>query len=257
MAFNEGNSAAYQELGWFRVADNGDPHEWLAAGRGQNDRILTVGTPPVLGGMDLEKPLMRWRRNYIVMLKMAEIELDTRLAAIQKVEALLEWMRDEFILAGPAATLAFLYFAPHSPPRKGLLKGLQSADRQVALAGVKNAAWDITYLSDFAQRINGRVEGPPRRYIFSTFDKRLRDIARFVVGVHEEVGADGNLAKPYEEWWTSKDAKGIADLWHSCIQRTRAPDWWDQYKGRPDYVSELITQGEAFLLNWKHKKRPS
>lgn len=248
LAFNEGNQAALEELGWFRVADNGNPHEWMAAGLGQLDRIPTVGTPPAVEQRNLAKPLKRWRRNYIVAMKMGELELNGKLNATQKVTALLEWMRDDFILAGPAAILAFLYFAPNSPPRKRLLKDLKSPDRQKALAGAKNAAWDITYLSDFARRIN---EAQQTRYVFATFDKRLRDLARFVIGEHGEMEAHESLAKSFERWWPAKDAQMIKDLWASCLTRTRSPDWWAQYEDRPDYVGELITQGEAILLDWK------
>lgn len=251
MAFNEGNLAALEELGWFRLANDGNPHEWVAVGLGQLNRIPTVGTPPTVEHLDLAKPLNRWRRNYVVALKMGELELNGRLNAMQKVMALLEWMRDDFILAGPAAILAFLYFAPKSPPRKGLLKSLKADDRQIALAGTKNAAWDITYLSDFARRINNGSESEKRRHIFATFDKRLRDLARFVIGEHEEMGAEESLAKSFERWWPMKDAQQIAESWTSCLARTRSPEWWDQYKDRPDYVGELIARGEAVLLDWK------
>lgn len=251
MAFREGNPAALEELGWFQVADNGKPHEWLAAGLGQLDRIPTIGTPPTLEELDLAKPLKRWRRNYIVAMKIGELELNGKLNAIQKVTALLKWMRDDFILAGPAAILAFLYFAPNSPPRKRLLKSLKSSDRQAALAGAKNAAWDITYLSDFARRINENSESQQTRYIFASFDKRLRDLARFVIGEHEEMGPDKSLAKSFERWWPAIDAQRIAELWASCLTQTRSSDWWDQYKGQPNYVGELIDQSEAVLLSWK------
>lgn len=232
------------------------PAWWPAGGSacrlGQLDRIVTLGTPPVVEPLDLAKPLKRWRRNYIVALKVGELELNGKLNAIQKVTRLLEWMRDDFILAGPAAMLAFLYFAPHSPPRKGLLKDLKGSNRQKTLAGAKNAAWDITYLSDFARRINEACDVQRSRYIFATFDKRLRDLARFVIGEYEEMSAHESLSKSFERWWPAKDAQRIADLWASCLMRTRTLDWWDQYKGRPDYVGELIDQGEAILLNWKY-----
>ncbi|MCY9815421.1 hypothetical protein [Aeromonas caviae] len=254
MAFNEGNHSALEELGWFRVADNGNPHEWVAVGLGQLDRIHTVGIPSAVEYMDLAKPLKRWRRNYIVTLKMGELELNRELNAMQKVTALLEWMRDDFILAGPAAILAFLYFAPNSPPRKGLLKSLKSADRQAALAGAKNAAWDITYLSDFARRVTEENEIQQKRYIFTTFDKRLRDLARLVIGENEEMGKDGGLEKSFMRWWSAKDAKKIADLWASCLARTRHQEWWAQYNNRPDYVGELIAQGESIILNWENSE---
>ena len=251
MAFNEGNSAALEELGWFRVADNGNSHEWVAAGTGQIDRIPSVGAPIAVKSLDLAKPIKRWRRNYVVAMKIAELELNGTLNAIQKVTALLEWMSEYFILAGPAALLAFLYFAPNSPPRRRLLKGLRSMDRQEALAGAKNTAWDITYLSDFARRINDGRESMQTRYIFATFDKRLRDLARFVIGEHKEMGAEESLAQSFARWWPDQDVKRIVELWTSCRARIRSQDWWDQYKDRPDYVGELVAHGEAILLNWK------
>lgn len=252
VAFNAGNQVALEELSWFRVADNGNLHEWVAAGLGQLDSIPTIGTPPAIEQLDLAAPIKRWRRNYIVAMKIGELELNGKLNAIQKMSALMEWMRDDFILAGPAAILAFLYFAPNSPPRRRLLKNLKSSNRQEALNGAKNAAWDITYLSDFARRINEENDGPQQtHYIFATFDQRLRDLARFVIGEHEEMGADESLAKSFERWWPMKDAQTIADLWANCRTRTRTQEWWRQYKDRPDHVGDLIAQGEAALLNWK------
>ncbi|MGA4256785.1 hypothetical protein ACI2U3_09205 [Ralstonia nicotianae] len=143
--------------------------------------------------------------------------------------------------------------APHGAARSLLdwPKSIKSNDRDEALAGAKNAAWDITYLSDFAQRINEGSESLQKQYVFATFDKRLRDLARFVIGEHEELSAGDSLAKSFQRWWPAKDAQRIADLWSSCIARTRSEDWWDQYKDRPDYVRELVTRGEAVLLNWK------
>jgi hypothetical protein len=250
LAFNEGNEAALGELGWFRTADSGSPAEWLAAAMGVADTIQTIGIPPPIEFVDLAKPLKRWRRNYVVALKMAELELNENLNAIKRVILLLEWMRDKFIVAGPAAMLAFLYFAPNSPPRRGLLKNLRSADRKVALNGLRNAAWDITYLSDFARRIN-EVGGTGRtRFVFATFDQRLRDLARFVVGEYEEVDSQDSLATSFQRWWSVADAQHIAALWAACISRTRSHEWWAKYKERPDYVGQLIAEYEAGIKSW-------
>lgn len=251
MAFNEGNEAACEELQWFRVADRGNIYDWIAIGLGELDKLANVGETRPIEYMDLAKPLRRWRTNYIAVLKIAELELNAKLNAVQKVTALLEWMRDEVILAGPAAVLALLYFAPNSPPKKGLLKGLRSTNRQEALAGAKNAAWDVTYLSDFARRINEQSESSRTRYIFATFDKRLRDLARFVIGEYADLDADQSMARSFERWWQPKDAQRLSDLWAICIKRSRSQEWWDQFKGRPDYKGELISHGEGILLDWQ------
>ena len=55
-------------------------------------------------------------------------------------------------------------------------------------------------------------------------------------------------------WWSAKDAKKIADLWASCLARTRHQEWWAQYNNRPDYVGELIAQGESIILNWENSE---
>ena len=251
MASIVGNQAALEKLGWFRVADDGNPHEWIAAGLGEIDRIPTIGIPPTLKALDFAKPIKRWRRNYIVAMKMGELELNEQLNPIQKVTTLLEWMRDEFTLAGPAATLAFLYFAPNSPPKKGLLKDLRATDRNKALAGAKNAAWDITYLSEFTRRINESIDTQQTRHIFATFDERLRNLAHFVIGEHETIGANESLAKSFERWWPAKDAKKISDLWSNCLTRTRSSEWRDKYNGQSDYVGKLINHGEGIILSWK------
>nr|WP_315256857.1 hypothetical protein [uncultured Duganella sp.] len=250
MAFNEGNTAALEELKWFRVADNGHLPDWIALGLGEQEQVSALGQPQEVAFVDLAKPPKRWRMNYIAMLKIAELELETQHSPAQKVTTLLKWMRDDFILAGPAAVLALLYFAPNSPPRKGLLKSLRSADRQGALAGVKNAAWDLTYLSDFARRIDEQDNDAPIRYIFATFDKRLRDLARYVIGEHAELDASQSLARSFERWWRPQDAQHLANLWANCMERTRAEKWWEQFRGQSDYVGALIARGEAALLNW-------
>ncbi|MEN3967499.1 hypothetical protein, partial [Mammaliicoccus sciuri] len=90
--------------------------------------------------------------------------------------------------------------APNSPPRKGLLKQLKSPDRQRALDGVKNAAWDITHLSDFIKKVND-AEGGDTRYLFASADKTLHKMAKFLF----DFGANGVNVAPMIEglaaWW--------------------------------------------------------
>lgn len=250
LAPSQGNDAAHDELAWFRVADNGKPQEWVAVALGQSDRIHTIGSPRSIAPIDLAKPLMRWRRNYAVMMKIAALELTPGFASIERILALFEWMYSDFILAGPAAIFACVYFAPRNPPRKGLLKSLRSPDREKALAGVRNAAWDVTHISEFVKRVNAEPEENPAHFIFATLDEGLRTIAGLVIGQYPDASPSEGLALSLRQWWAEGDATRIADALHGYIGRTRAPGWWDQYKGR-DYASEVIEQGERELLAWR------
>lgn len=79
IAFHElgsvlGNSIAREELAWFRAADRGAVLDWVALAAGQKDRVA-LGDPAAPSDLDFEKPIARWRRNYVVALKAAELEL--------------------------------------------------------------------------------------------------------------------------------------------------------------------------------------
>ena len=241
------------ELAWFRVADSGKPHEWLAVALSEADRIETVGTPQPIDPLDLAKPLKRWRRNYAVALKIASLELAQNLSALDKVLALFRWMYSDFILAGPAAILACVYFAPNSPPKKGLLKSLRSPTRWRAIEGIKNAAWDITHLSDFVRHVNDEPEHSGRRFIFATLDESLREIACIMIGQNSDSSPQGELALSLQQWWPANDAQRISVTWFEYLNQTRDADWRDQHQDYPDYVGETIDQIEQDILAWQHQ----
>lgn len=56
------------------------------------------------------------------------------------------------------------------------MKGLKSPDRGKALAGTKNAAWDVTYLSELIRRAKPENYGQAR-CIFVSADRALADLA--------------------------------------------------------------------------------
>lgn len=139
LAHKEGNDVALAELEWFRAADSASTHDLMDVGLMRKDALLGDYSPRKVNARDLARPLKRWNRNYILALKMMEFEL--RLTKpIDRVLALLDWMRDHFMFGGPAALLASVYFAPNSPPKKRVFKDKNSSDREKAIAGVRNAA---------------------------------------------------------------------------------------------------------------------
>ncbi|WP_165651486.1 hypothetical protein [Burkholderia gladioli] len=247
LAPNHGNEIALDELAWFRIADKGNPYEWLAVALGHSDRIDSTAAPLPIGGLDLEKPLGRWRRNYVITLKIAELGLSD-LRALDRVLALFRWMFEDFMLAGPAAMLSCVYFAPNSPPRQGMFKQLYSADRGLSVTGVKNAAWDVTHLSDFARRVDEGRANTKRRYLFATFDEALKAVARLVVSTDDSSASEEEiLASSLQQWWPPKDARSIAETWFGYVRRPRSPEWFQSQAARPNRIDELITQGEESL----------
>ena len=150
LAHRQGNHEALAELAWFRVADQNQHQTWIDIALGRATKLPTQSPKSELVA-DLATPLNRWTRNYAVALKIGELELSL-LDRRTKARSLMEWMVADFIVAGPAAMFATMYLSPRAA-KAGMMKHLRSKDRAKALAGVKNAAWDITYLSEFVRRV--------------------------------------------------------------------------------------------------------
>ncbi|WOI47028.1 hypothetical protein [Acidovorax sp. BLS4] len=250
LAHKQGNAVANDELSWLRQADNANAFAKMDIAMGRAARLEGFVAPASIGDLDLAKPIGRWRRNYIVALKIGELEL-AGLPHLERILALLNWMHKEFIIAGPAAMLACIYYAPNSPPRKGLLKQLQSADRERALEGAKNAAWDITHLSDFVRRVNKAAAAGTPRYLFASMDRNLHYIARSMF----DFGADGirqdAIVSELSKWWPESSARVIAKRMAALFENADDPARAVNRPQVSSYVDDLIAVGERILVQWR------
>lgn len=246
LAQTQGNDAANLELARFRDADNADPHPWIDLAFGDLDALDPIDAQHLPESLDLAFPLRRWRRNYIASLKIAELELSDY-TNLDRILRLLFWMRDDFIIAGPAALLACIYFAPNSPPRKGLFKQLRSLDRSRAMNGVKNAAWDLTHLSELVRKIN-EANGNRNRLLFASFDEGLRTLAKLLFTVSTESLSKGLLIEELVSWWSRDHAEQIA----ACLVELFANLDDESRKQRQANslvsIDEMISKGEEKLL---------
>lgn len=247
-----GNEQTWDELAWFRLADNIPPKEWLDIALGRAVRIESVGVPQRSSESNFALPLRRWRRNYIAALKVAELELDSKLTAFQKVLRLLHWMFHDFMVAGPAAILACIYLAPKSPPRKRMFKGLRSPIRDRALAGVKNAAWDITYVSEFVARVNASETNLHRRYIFASFDRGLVLLARSVLSAVDGPDTPKQVSEILRQWWPSNEAEQISRVLLDYFSQAADPERYKRQREAPaSFIDDITFEGEKNVLSWR------
>lgn len=156
--------------------------------------------------------------------------------------ALVDWMVSDFVVAGPAALFATMYLSPRAS-RAGMLKHLKSPDRARALAGVCNAAWDITHLSDFVLRATSS-DAAGRRFLLATADQVLAKIGRMLIDSSEHLDEfEQKLAVDIEPWWAS-EAPAIARLVCRAVAtaRSRPPPI-----AAGDYVDDCISVGGVCL----------
>lgn len=249
LAHRNGNDAAMDELSWFRAADHGQAQAWIDLAQGRTDR-LPIAKPAARVNHDLARPLDRWTRNYVVTLKIAELEL-APLSPLERILSLYRWLVDELFLAGPAASFATMYFSPNAR-RHRLIKQLRSPERGRAIAGVRNAAWDITYLSDFVLRVARGVE-EGRFYILATADRNLAQIAAAMVLDADYRDSRAEYARRLVNWWPEREAAVIADALLSHVKKVEGRPPPAPRSPSADPLGELVEAGERRLLDWRPK----
>ncbi|WP_141656712.1 hypothetical protein [Gulbenkiania indica] len=247
LAQTQGNNAANLELARFRDADNADPYPWLDLVFGDLDALDPLESQRPLESHDLAFPLRRWRRNYIAALKIAGLELSGR-PNLDRMLELLSWMRDDFMIAGPAALLACIYFAPNSPPRKGLFKHLRSPNRARAIEGVRNAAWDLTHLSETIRRVN-KANNSSIRLLFASFDAGLRRLAELLFTLAADEFSEGVLIDALVPYWNQAHAERIAKSLAELLAHIDDEGRKQRQANSSMSIDEMIWYGEQLLLS--------
>jgi hypothetical protein len=203
-------------------------------------------------GARLKKPLYRWQRNYVLALRIAELHLAGG-SPLELMERLMEWMYRDFLIGGPALQLASHYFAPGAP-RRGLLKHIESPDRDRALLGVRNAAWDLTLVSEWlnlVQRNDGATR-PERFYTLCTLDKAVKRMAQDLVTFEAKSGPeDEQLFNVFNRVWGQVAARRLAGLLGEY--QTKAADQKRQLHqvSTLDFINEMISKGEEAVRGWR------
>lgn len=246
LAHTAGNEMAWDELGWFRSADNARVHDVMDVALGRADQLRAPGPPHEVPKHDLAHPLKRWNRNYIIALKVMDLEMQD-LRPIERVLRLLDWMRDDFMFGGPAAMLASVYFAPNSPPKRRVFKDKNSADREAAIAGARNAAWDLTHLSEFVRKVNEAGPDGRPRFLFASFDRHLRLMAKLLFDCATEISAADALPKALSTWWSETDARRIAATITGHLERINSAEWRAKTAPEPDFIDRMIARGEEVV----------
>jgi hypothetical protein len=251
-----GENAAHEELLALRFADHIHPGYWADIALRQANEVPLPEAVPTLEAdqtIDFSIWLRRWRRNYILSLKLAELELEGG-SASGRMSRLMRWMYDDFLLGGPAIALAATYLFPNAE-RKGLLKGIRSSDRERAIEGVRNAAWDLTLVSEWLTAVE---QQKPESCLTSlaSLDRSVHFIARSVADVRD---ADENPGKRMTEVLTELWGEQVGvRLAEEVADYYSAPDALDRRINRPpdgDFISDCIFRGETAVRRWSPVRR--
>lgn len=251
VAHRFGTEAAREELRSFRFADNAHPGCWAEIALSRASQLAipeAINVPTTDGEGDFAMPLRRWRRNYILALKLAELELEGGPSAV-RMSRLVKWMYDDFLLGGPAIALAAAYLAPNSQRRR-LLKGVRSPDRERAIAGIRNAAWDLTLISEFLKAGQDQ-EAAARLTLLASLDRGLHSLARFVSDIREvEVSSSDRMLELLTGLWGARTGARLAGEIGELYATLEASHRQLNRDVAPDFIDRSIARGEQKVRDW-------
>jgi hypothetical protein len=232
------------DLGLFHRGDDIHPGNWAALAVGDAQRFAGRISPRRLRAeisqrFDPAIKLKSFEFVYPILLKMA---LMSRTAAScdSKMIALLEWMYDSWHFSAPATVLGSLVLS-QDPPRK-VFKNIGSPDRRRALKGVKNAAWDLVYITEWYKKIKAQVSTNKLTVICSR-DRMLLRVAELLRKSLFEEGETSFLRQAgFGNLVQDKYAFCVSNLENSSRALVPFPDNFQIYRKR------LVSKLEVELL---------
>lgn len=111
----------------------------------------------------------------------------------QRMRHFLDWTYENWYFSAPVIALAAACFS--SAPPRGSLKDLKHPDRALALKGLRNCAWDLTYITWWSQLLK-RQDKDNCLYLLCSRDKTLRTVARQILARPEMTDADEEKLLP-------------------------------------------------------------
>jgi len=124
---------------------------------------------------NFEKDLDDWKIIYFHLLKMYELKT-TEINDTQKIRLFLKWVVED-CFSTPASTIfALIFFSPKSSSFGTMIKKINSLNLDKLQDGLKNAAWDLTYIIEFRKLSKNQPDNII--WFFCSHDKVLKKIVR-------------------------------------------------------------------------------
>jgi len=181
--------SAIKDLRKFRIVDNLPLDKVLQLLFGEIDKIsinifdeAKRNTKPIDDQSIKEnynKQLTLFKRNYPYFLKTTILLRNKNLSNIEKLKQFSKWAQNHYI----SMNIPFI-IVMHSLLKGGILKKIQSDNKEKLLKSIQNATWDATmlsYLKDQSRRNNGRY------YLMATNDIKLVEVMRYCFSADDEI----------------------------------------------------------------------
>jgi len=234
-------SEAHEHVVALRLADHVHPQAYLDIALGRENflpswviadaqRLVEALAPGPIP--DFKLPLRHWRRHRCAVAQVALLERSSS-SASAKIHRFIDWSATSGFFDATAVCFAAVFFGRNRP--RGMLNGVRSHSLDRCLLSIRNAAWDLTYLSEWI-----RCGKQPRRiWAFCTNDRLLGRLARI------SVGPDRSARDLFDENWSAREAEQIHSHYLEAWSRVSSdPSRGDVLRERYDNIAALT---EAIL----------
>lgn len=208
------------DIAFFRAADNLHAREFadIALGRARKLRTkLDVGPCELDTHRLLLKPT-GYSVHYVLALKMGHLQLAGG-TMVRRMSRFLDWMHGHWYWSASATILAALCFSPN-PPRS-VMKNLFASRRDRALAGLRNAAWDLAYVDLWGKHVL-RQGKENMCWLLCSRDTTLRRIAASL-HTEDEPGSDEGIRERFCDILGSRSGEEIFARYKSIMDRPADP----------------------------------
>lgn len=209
-ASSNGHPKAIDEYPYFMIANHIHPMIYANLALGLTNGIcaeqieytrdnIKIGVPEE---SNFAKELNDWKLVYSHLLK-AKILLRDEPKPVKRIEQMMEWFASESSVL-PSSLLFILILLSPKPGKPGsLVKKINSSEFTTLKDGLKNAAWDLTYLTAWRTLTKSQ---PETLWFFCSLDKNLQSIARLLYARKGEEKDDA-FNKFIEEYWDKKSTE--------------------------------------------------
>lgn len=219
-ASKSSHDAAVEELYYFRVADNIHTTEWINIALERKRQIASeeleiakhhASRIKQAHESNYAKILNPWKVNYYFILKAAQLWKSNN-DDVAAAEAFVSWMAEDSFFNPVSTVFALIFFSPKRLSK--MIKGINSDSSQKFHDGLKNAAWDLAYITQWAKYC--RNADQDCLWLLCSNDRALREIALWYLA---DVSIQNPLYSLLKKYWGNKKAKRISDTYDNTISK--------------------------------------
>ncbi len=209
------HSQAIEDLYYFRVADHIHPMGYARLALGltyefSNEEIQSA--KKIIDGnfRDTEesnygKLLDDWKLKYLHLLKVTALSKNS-LEDTENARIFLEWITHDCSTSPGSIFFALLFFSPKRSSLPTMIKKINTGNADTLIKGVKNAAWDLTYITKYRKLSKNHSE--QTIWFFCSNDNLLKIIARSLY-LKEDQKIETAVQSLINNYWGNKKGNKV------------------------------------------------